>query len=350
MIVIFLRLQKYSGKIFGCIFFMYLTINLYSQEVIRLTNPSFEDIPGHSRPPIGWRDCGAFLFPGESPPDVQPSGSWEVRKPANNGDTYLGMVVRENDTWESVSQQLSGTLKKGKTYTFDLFLCTSEVYMSFTKANRSTESNYTTPAKLRIWGGNSLCSKEVLLAESSLITNNNWKKYYFTFKPTKNVNYIVLEAFYKTSTLVPYNGNILVDNASNIVEVIKESPVTVKELTQKVTPGQIIKLDQLYFKADNSSLDKNSHKVLNEVVDFMQRNEAVKIEIGGHTNGVPSVEYCQKLSSARAREVANYIINKGIDKNRVTYKGYGKSKPIASDRTPEGRKKNQRVEIKLLST
>lgn len=82
----------------------------------------------------------------------------------------------------------------------------------------------------------------------------------------------------------------------------------------------------------------------------MQRNEAVKIEIGGHTNGVPSVEYCQKLSSARAREVANYIINKGIDKNRVTYKGYGKSKPIASDRTPEGRKKNQRVEIKILST
>ncbi|QLH30266.1 MAG: hypothetical protein HWD63_13375 [Candidatus Parvibacillus calidus] len=57
----------------------------------------------------------------EKPPDVQPSGSWEVRKPANNGDTYLGMVVRENDTWESVSQQLSGTLKKGKTYTFDLF-------------------------------------------------------------------------------------------------------------------------------------------------------------------------------------------------------------------------------------
>lgn len=342
--------QKHPKKIIGSILFIFLAMTVSAQEVIKLTNPSFEDVPGHSRPPVGWRDCGAFLFPGESPPDVQPSGSWEVRKPASDGDTYLGMVVRENDTWESVSQQLSGTLKKGKTYTFELYLCTSEVYMSFTKANRTTESNYTTPAKLRIWGGNSLCSKEILLAESPLITNNAWKKFNFTFKPTKNVNYIVLEAFYKTPTLVPYNGNILVDNASNIVEVVKEPPVTVKELTQKVTAGQIIKLDQLFFKADNSTLDKNSHNVLNEVVGFMQKNANVKIEIGGHTNGVPSEEYCQKLSTARAKEVAEYIISKGIDKNRVTYKGYGKSKPIASDRTPEGRKKNQRVEIKILST
>ncbi len=342
--------QKHPKKIIGSILFIFLAMTVSAQEVIKLTNPSFEDVPGHSRPPVGWRDCGAFLFPGESPPDVQPSGSWEVRKPASDGDTYLGMVVRENDTWESVSQQLSGTLKKGKTYTFELYLCTSEVYMSFTKANRTTESNYTTPAKLRIWGGNSLCSKEILLAESPLITNNAWRKFNFTFKPTKNVNYIVLEAFYKTPTLVPYNGNILVDNASNIVEVVKEPPVTVKELTQKVTAGQIIKLDQLFFKADNSTLDKNSHNVLNEVVGFMQKNANVKIEIGGHTNGVPSEEYCQKLSTARAKEVAEYIISKGIDKNRVTYKGYGKSKPIASDRTPEGRKKNQRVEIKILST
>ena len=342
--------QKHPKKIIGSILFIFLAMTVSAQEVIKLTNPSFEDVPGHSRPPVGWRDCGAFLFPGESPPDVQPSGSWEVRKPASDGDTYLGMVVRENDTWESVSQQLSGTLKKGKTYTFELYLCTSEVYMSFTKANRTTESNYTTPAKLRIWGGNSLCSKEILLSESPLITNNAWRKFNFTFKPTKNVNYIVLEAFYKTPTLVPYNGNILVDNASNIVEVVKEPPVTVKELTQKVTAGQIIKLDQLFFKADNSTLDKNRHNVLNEVVGFMQKNANVKIEIGGHTNGVPSEEYCQKLSTARAKEVAEYIISKGIDKNRVTYKGYGKSKPIASDRTPEGRKKNQRVEIKILST
>lgn len=326
-----------------------LQLNLGAQEVINLTNSSFEDVPGHSRAPVGWKDCGAFNFPGESPPDVQPSGSWHVYKPANEGDTYLGMVVRENDTWESVSQPLSGVLKKGKSYSFDIYLCMSEVYLSLTKANKLTESNYTTPAKLRIWGGNSFCSKEVLLAESPLITNNSWKKYSFVFKPSKNVSYIVLEAFYKTPTLMPYNGNILVDNAGPIVEIV-DKPITVKELNQKVTPGQIIRLDELYFKADKSDLDKSSYKVLDEVYLFMTRNRDVKIEIGGHTNGVPSKEYCDKLSKSRAKEVADYLIRKGIDRSRVTYKGYGKSKPIASDKTLAGRKKNQRVEIKILST
>lgn len=319
-----------------------------AQEVITLTNPSFEDRPGANRPPMGWKDCG-YQFPGETPPDVQPSGSWEVYKPASDGDTYLGMVVRENDTWESVSQPLSGTLKKGKSYSFDISLCTSEVYLSATKANQHAKSNYTTPAKLRIWGGNSYCSKEVLLAESPLITNNQWKKHSFVFKPGKNVTYIVLEAFYKTPTLVPYNGNILVDNASPITEIVKE-PVTIKALAEKVTPGQIIRLDELYFQADNSTLNKTSYKVLDEVYRFLLKNKNVRIEIGGHTNGVPSEEYCDKLSRARAKEVADYLTSKGIDKTRIIYKGYGKRNPLASDRTPEGRRKNQRVEIKILST
>jgi hypothetical protein len=110
---IFLMFPAKYFKICG----VFLLLTVYSavdaQEIIRLTNPSFEDT-GHSRPPTGWKDCGSFMFPGESPPDVQPSGSWHVYKPATDGDTYLGMVVRENDTWEAVSQALSGALQKGK--------------------------------------------------------------------------------------------------------------------------------------------------------------------------------------------------------------------------------------------
>ena len=51
----------------------------------------------------------------------------------------------------------------------------------------------------------------------------------------------------------------------------------------------------------------------------------------------------------RAKEVANYLVNKGIPLERVQYKGYGKRKPLVSNKTPMGRKKNQRVEIKILS-
>lgn len=113
--------------------FMATSILAFSQgEAIYLTNPSFEDMPRHSIAPSGWYDCG---FPGESPPDVQPNGEFGVTKPANHGATYLGMVVRDNDTWESVSQKLSRPLKRGQCYEFSLDLARSELYISLSRAN-----------------------------------------------------------------------------------------------------------------------------------------------------------------------------------------------------------------------
>ena len=68
--------------------------------VIKLLNPSFEDIPRNSRAPMGWTNCG---FPAETPPDVHPDpmNQFQVGMTPQNGSTYLGMVVRDNDTWEN---------------------------------------------------------------------------------------------------------------------------------------------------------------------------------------------------------------------------------------------------------
>ena len=124
--------------------------NVYSQgEPIYLANPSFEDMPRHSKEPRGWHNSG---FPAESPPDVQPSGEFGVVKPAYEGNTYLGMVVRDNDTWESVAQRMSKPMEKGKCYEFSLSLCRSELYISVSRTTDET-TNYTTPAKVRIYGG-----------------------------------------------------------------------------------------------------------------------------------------------------------------------------------------------------
>lgn len=72
------------------------------------------------------------------------------------------------------------------------------------------------------------------------------------------------------------------------------------------------------------------------------------MEIGGHTNGNCDHPYCDRLSQDRAKTVANYLIQKGISIDRVRFKGYGKRKPVASNATLQGRKKNQRVEITIL--
>jgi outer membrane protein OmpA-like peptidoglycan-associated protein len=81
----------------------------------------------------------------------------------------------------------------------------------------------------------------------------------------------------------------------------------------------------------------------------LKSNPKITIEIGGHTNNIPTNNYCDKLSTNRAKAVRDYILSKGISEDRVTFKGYGKRMPISSNATKDGRALNQRVEIKIIS-
>jgi len=72
-------------------------------------------------------------------------------------------------------------------------------------------------------------------------------------------------------------------------------------------------------------------------------------EIGGYTDGIGSVSYNKRLSKQRAQSVVDYLVSKGIDRNRLKIVGYGKENPIATNDTNEGRAMNRRVEIKVVS-
>lgn len=348
---------------------------------IRLINPSFEDTPKQSSPPMGWTDCG---FQGESAPDVHPGNYWEVNKPAFNGRTYMGLVVRNNDTWERISQMLEHPLVSGACYDFSVYISSAEKYKSGTNnrdngplITRSDSTfNFNTPAVLRIWGGNISCGRSELLAESPPIDNYEWKKYSFRLKPKSNYKYIMFEAFFKTPVLIPYNGNILIDHASSIVPVPcnapldppkpivvnkpKPPPPVVTSTSKPTAPhvtftprpkvGEIIKINNLYFSANSDSIPPGSHVALEEIFSFLAENKTLIVEIGGHTNGLPKDDFCDSLSALRAKAVAEYLIQKGIPKERMTFVGYGRRKPIDTNATKEGRARNQRVELKILSS
>lgn len=117
----------------------------------------------------------------------------------------------------------------------------------------------------------------------------------------------------------------------------------------RLSVNQVIRLDELYFDADSTVLNQDAMPILDEITYFLEQNPTVSLEIGGHTNGVPPHEYCDALSSARAESIATYIVGNGIADNRIQYKGYGKRKPIASNKTADGRKRNQRVELTILT-
>ena len=133
-------------------------------------------------------------------------------------------------------------------------------------------------------------------------------------------------------------------------DVVIDQPKVIADLDRKkISIGQTLQINQLYFDADSSMINSQSFAVLNEIYEFLASNTDVVVEIGGHTNGIPPHEYCDRLSSARAKNVAEYLISKGIPASQVQYKGYGKRVPLASNDTAAGRLKNQRVELKIIS-
>ena len=99
------------------------------------------------------------------------------------------------------------------------------------------------------------------------------------------------------------------------------------------------------FDFNKWDIKPEAHRVLDEVVAIMQKNPELKGVIEGHTDGIGSQAYNLPLSEKRARAVEKYIEARGIDPARWTIKGYGKSKPIASNDTEEGRQENRRVEL-----
>ncbi len=186
---------------------------LQAQESIHFKNPSFEDHPHINRTPKEWVDCG---FPGESPPDTYPSGDYDVTKNAYDGRTYLGLVTRDNDTWEAVSQQLSSPLERGQCYRFSIFLARSPVLNSVSrKSPERHDAKYITPVVFRIWGGRSPCDKQELLAVTEPIKSVDWEEYFFNLSPTNDdVTHLLFEVYYSDQYGASYNGNLLLDKAS----------------------------------------------------------------------------------------------------------------------------------------
>jgi len=153
----------------------------------------------------------------------------------------------------------------------------------------------------------------------------------------------------KTLNIGQHSVSVTDANGCQVVENFEIKKKILPNLTlAKLEKGEPVKMEQLQFEADSTKILPGSIPTLDEVYDFLNDNKEIVVEIGGHTNNLPEDDFCDVLSTARAKEVATYIVQKGIPEDRVYFRGYGKRKPIASNYTKEGRARNQRVEIKIL--
>jgi OmpA-OmpF porin, OOP family len=139
-------------------------------------------------------------------------------------------------------------------------------------------------------------------------------------------------------------------NASDSVEVVSEeiTPVVKNVYLTPIEVGLTVRLKNIYFDFDKTTLKSESFVELDKVVDFLKRNSSVSIEISGHTDSKGSDSYNENLSQGRSQAVVDYLISQGIDSSRLEAHGYGESKPIDSNDTEAGRANNRRVEFTVL--
>jgi outer membrane protein, adhesin transport system len=154
----------------------------------------------------------------------------------------------------------------------------------------------------------------------------------------------------KASQLVIDKDKVFADAMANLPKPVVAAPVTSTAvngvgLADGAKPAQGQTLKGVNFDFDSSKLRPDTLAILDDDVRNLKINAKTVLEVAGHTDSVGPEPYNQRLSERRAWSVANFLMDKGIDKTRVKAKGYGETKPIADNATDAGRAKNRRVEL-----
>lgn len=119
------------------------------------------------------------------------------------------------------------------------------------------------------------------------------------------------------------------------------APIVVVDTPKK---GDVVEMEGVLFEVDKSDLLPQSYNVLRRLIEYLEANPSVKIELRGHTDNQGTLEHNRRLSENRAKAVMEYLVAHGIDRRRLSWKGFGKSRPVDTNDTPEGRQHNRRVE------
>lgn len=284
-------------------------------------------------------------------------------KGARTGKCYAGMRF-QSDYKEFIWVKLTEPLKKGQAYEFEMYMRVAPwstvtlrsfgvhfSKMGFKLSDDLTEENGRDTVDrtgLATLDGNWMKFSCTYVAQGGekIMTIGNFgpkiKKelvkphfFYFGFK----------EAYYFVDDISLYKEG---DRAKDTVKVtpppVVENPADTGVVLQV---GEVVQLDNILFETGKAELLPGSHIELARLAGLLKDNPTMEIRISGHTDNKGNPEKNMKLSEDRAKAVHDHLISKGV-KNRIEYKGYGSTKPIAPNDTEEGRKQNRRVEFEVL--
>jgi len=301
----------------------------------------------------------------------------------HDGDGYCGIYCSKNDYREYLQTRLRRKLRAGDSIRLTFFVSLSEQSTGavatlgglFTK-----EDIYDTVRSILLHKEYETLSDDIFQVIATTYTpqvmnppdvpltdTRNWQCVTGIFVADGGEQYITLGNFNTAERsgyvepdslvrLLPgsyyYIDDVFVECLNCEPPIADDLNVDSNYLTQEqptFSVGSTFVLKDIFFEFDKSTILQQSFFELMRLITLLNTYPDMQIEVGGHTDSKGSDSYNQRLSECRAKAVADYLISKGISERRLQYRGYGKSKPIDTNETEEGRARNRRVEFKIMS-
>ncbi len=194
-----------------------------------------------------------------------------------------------------------------------------------------------------------LSTKKGIQAEFELIDLETGERILSSRSDDKDGSFLVSLPSHRNYALnVSKPGYLFYSENISLKDATESEPLLHDVELQPIEKGSKVVLNNVFFETASFELKNESRVELNKLARFLKKNPGVRIEIGGHTDDVGSDVNNQRLSENRARAVRDYVTGHGVEASRLTFKGYGESKPIASNKTEEGRAKNRRTEFMVI--
>jgi outer membrane protein OmpA-like peptidoglycan-associated protein len=143
-------------------------------------------------------------------------------------------------------------------------------------------------------------------------------------------------------------GYLFFSQTYDVAAGTPKEPYTLNVPLSPLTAGSVIALRNIFFNTASYELLPTSNAELDKLTALLKANPTLRIELGGHTDNVGADAANLSLSDQRAKAVRDHLVSKGIDGARITARGYGETKPVATNDTEEGRAQNRRTEVTVL--
>ncbi len=159
--------------------------------------------------------------------------------------------------------------------------------------------------------------------------------------------------------VVTLTGNVETQALKDEIGGLSSAIIGVKKVENNIIVGKplarqieeevinILRLQNIYFDFNKSSIRPESMSSIKKIASVLRKHGAATVSIEGHTDNVGSKSYNMNLSSARASSVKNALIQEGVNNSAISSKGYGETRPLASNNSPENRAENRRIEFKV---